>query len=303
MNKKSDSCKLTILTPTYNRKYILHKLYNSLTEQSDKRFVWFIVDDGSNDSTKEQVDRWEKENIINIKYVYKKNGGKHTAINFAMKMIDTEYTFIVDSDDYLLKNSVETIYGWMEDIDSQEMFAGMSGTRGNYVGNELKILGQYPFGCESVVASNLERRQKYLIGDKAEIYKTNFLKNYPFPEYERERFISEDVVFNRIALDGYKLKWYPDILTVCEYLSDGLTASVKQIEHFKDNINGYKDSYRLNFIGLKFPYNYSSAVEFYIKMKQIGKKKDVYEILNLSLVQKILLKLAYVCKLVLKRTK
>ena len=41
----------TVFTPTYNRAYILPKLYESLCAQSIKNFEWLIVDDGSKDET------------------------------------------------------------------------------------------------------------------------------------------------------------------------------------------------------------------------------------------------------------
>ena len=46
---------LTILTPTYNRAYILPKLYASLVEQTNKHFDWMVVDDGSTDNTEQLI--------------------------------------------------------------------------------------------------------------------------------------------------------------------------------------------------------------------------------------------------------
>lgn len=37
---------LTIFTPTYNRAYVLDKLYLSLCVQTNKDFEWLIIDDG-----------------------------------------------------------------------------------------------------------------------------------------------------------------------------------------------------------------------------------------------------------------
>ena len=48
--KKSDVL-LTIFTPTYNRGYVLGKLYESLCKQTCFKFEWLIVDDGSEDDT------------------------------------------------------------------------------------------------------------------------------------------------------------------------------------------------------------------------------------------------------------
>ena len=40
---------VTVFTPTYNRAYIIDKLYNSLLAQTDKNFDGVGVDDGSNE--------------------------------------------------------------------------------------------------------------------------------------------------------------------------------------------------------------------------------------------------------------
>ena len=58
--------KVTIFTPTYNRKYLLEKVYNSLKSQINKNFIWLIVDDGSNDGTREFIEKLKLEGIINI---------------------------------------------------------------------------------------------------------------------------------------------------------------------------------------------------------------------------------------------
>lgn len=63
---------LTIFTPTYNRAELLLDLYKSLCEQINKNFLWLIIDDGSSDNTKELVNKWKKENKIEIQYIYQK---------------------------------------------------------------------------------------------------------------------------------------------------------------------------------------------------------------------------------------
>ena len=92
---------LTILTPTYNRAGMLPQLYNSLKKQACKDFEWVIVDDGSTDNTQEVVKAWLLGSDFPIRYFYKENGGKHTALNYAVQKIESELTFIVDSDDTL----------------------------------------------------------------------------------------------------------------------------------------------------------------------------------------------------------
>lgn len=98
---------LTIFTPSYNRAYILPKLYESLKRQTDKRFEWVIVDDGSVDDTESLVNGWINESLININYQKQQNQGKHIAINTGVEMANGELFFIVDSDDQLTLNAVE----------------------------------------------------------------------------------------------------------------------------------------------------------------------------------------------------
>ena len=59
--------KFTIFTPTYNRKKLLKKLYESLKKQTYKNFEWLIVDDGSTDGTKESVEKFLAENKLDKK--------------------------------------------------------------------------------------------------------------------------------------------------------------------------------------------------------------------------------------------
>lgn len=84
--------KFTVFTPTYNRAHLLENLYNDLKAQTYdfNDFEWLIVDDGSSDSTKELVEKFISENKLNIRYIYKENGGKHTAINLGVKNADGE---------------------------------------------------------------------------------------------------------------------------------------------------------------------------------------------------------------------
>lgn len=93
--------RITVLTPTYNRGGSIQKLYTSLDNQSIKDFEWLIVDDGSLDDTAQVVRKVQKSADFRIRYIYKENGGKHTALNEGIKNIESDLTFIVDSDDWL----------------------------------------------------------------------------------------------------------------------------------------------------------------------------------------------------------
>jgi len=60
---------ITVFTPTYNRAYIIRKLYKALCGQINKNFEWLVVDDGSTDNTEFLIKDFVAENKIKIKYI------------------------------------------------------------------------------------------------------------------------------------------------------------------------------------------------------------------------------------------
>ena len=220
---------ITIFTPTYNRKQLIERLYQSLLTQTEKNFEWLVVNDGSTDDTEKYFSELlSKQQPFPIHYIKQKNGGKHRAINNGVKNTLGELFFIVDSDDYLTENAIEKINQWIATLDNSRKWAGIAGLRGF---SKNKAIGQRNSALYTD-AKNSERRKYNLLGDKAEIYFTNVLKKYPFPEIPGEKFISEEIVWNAMARDGYYLRWFNEIIYICNYLDGGLTK-----DRFKDPNN------------------------------------------------------------------
>jgi glycosyltransferase involved in cell wall biosynthesis len=212
---------ITIFTPTYNRKDLLKRLYQSLLQQTQKNFEWLVVDDGSTDNTENYFSNLlTKQQPFPIRYIKQENGGKHRAINNGVRNAEGELFFIVDSDDYLTEDAIDKINQWVATLDSSHKWAGLSGLKGDSKGNAV---GQQYKEHRFVDAKNSERRKYNLLGDKAEVYFTEILKQHPFPEIPGENFISEEIVWNAIARDGYYIRWFNEIIYICDYLEGGLT--------------------------------------------------------------------------------
>ena len=148
---------ITICTPTYNRGNLLGKLYESLKKQNYKSFQWLIIDDGSIDNTEEIVAQFIKEKVINIRYIKKENGGKHTALNLAIDEAEGELFWIVDSDDYIADDSLNYMWDQWNNIKDKSEFAGISGLRGYENG---KVIGNTYEG-EMIDTDALNYRYKY----------------------------------------------------------------------------------------------------------------------------------------------
>lgn len=277
---------ITILTPTYNRSYILPKLYESLKKQKSKEFEWIVIDDGSTDDTNKVVEKWENSELeFIIRYYYKNNGGKHTALNYGIPLAKYKYIYIIDSDDHITDDAVEKIHNWISMVEFDDTFAGVSGLK-TYPNNR-GIIGDFPKKVNYIDATNLERKRKKLLGDKSEIYRKDILLKYPFPEFENEKFISEASVWDKIASEGYKLRWFKDVICICEYLEDGLTKNNNEEVKLK-NFKGYTYMEKLNYELRKFPNNYLSVAR-YIEVSNLKKitktemKKNL-EITNFTLI-------------------
>lgn len=287
---------LTILTPTYNRAHTLGRLYKSLQKQTDKNFIWIIIDDGSTDVTKELIMTFDDS--IQIIYQYKENGGKHTAINYGMQFVTTDYVFVVDSDDYLLNTAVEKIDDWIQDPRLEcNKYAGVAGTRCSLSANgKIDILGEFPEGYEVIETTNALRQKYRLSGDKAEVYKTKVLKQFPFPEFEGEKFLPEGVVWNKIAEEGLIICWHKQPLLVCEYQRGGLTDKNKDPDFIRKNFRGISEAYKQNWRVLPYPWNYSSAAHYLSLCKMTGNEDKLREYINPSIRDLILIKFIYILK-------
>jgi glycosyltransferase involved in cell wall biosynthesis len=210
---------ITVLTPTYNRKNTIEKAYESLINQTNKNFEWMIVDDGSSDNTKELINKFIKKKKITIKYFYKENGGKHTALNYGINKIKSKFTIILDSDDYLLPNAIELIENNWKKYDNKKDIACLSFIK---VFPNNQTIGKKYEGTE-IISNHIDfRYNKNLLGDMCEVFKTSVLKEYPFPVYNNERFLSEAIVWNKIALK-YNTVYINEPIYVAEYLGEGLS--------------------------------------------------------------------------------
>lgn len=223
---------LTIFTPSYNRAYTLHKCYESLKKQSSKDFLWLIIDDGSTDNTKELVDSWIDENIIEIKYHYQNNQGMHGAHNTAYELMDTELNVCIDSDDYMPDDAVEKIIDFWKK-NKRDDLAGIIALDAYENGN---VIGQkFPDDMKETTLFEVNNIHK-IPGDKKLVYRTELTKEYPYPLFEGEKYVG--LAYKYYKLDEkYKLATLNEVLCIVEYLEDG--SSMNMLNQYRKNPRGF----------------------------------------------------------------
>ena len=214
---------ITVFTPTYNRAHLLLRLYESLKTQTFKDFEWIIVDDGSTDNTEEVVKSFfHPLEGMEGGFIRQPNGGKHRAINRGVQEAQGELFFIADSDDYLPDDSLAKVAEKYEKINGDKSIGGICGLdmtpKGDVIGSGLP--------CDEIICSSLELRVKHHVtGDLKEVFLTHVMREFPFPEFEGERFCPEALVWNRIA-QKYKLLFFNEPIYIAEYQPEGITAGI-----------------------------------------------------------------------------
>lgn len=224
---------LTVFTPAYNRAHTLTRTYGSLCEQTCKEFIWLIVDDGSTDNTKELVDEWLKQdNGFEIRYIYKENGGMHTAHNVAYRNIDTELNVCIDSDDAMPTMAVQYILCKWEEVKGKG-YAGIIGLDADFDG---KIIGKgFPEGLKETTVIGYYNNGG--AGDKKLVYRTEVINKYPeYPVFEDEKYVSLAYKY-RLIDQEYKMAVLDEVLCNVEYQVDG--SSMNMLRQYLKNPKGF----------------------------------------------------------------
>ena len=86
---------ISVIIPTFNRKETLKRAIQSVVMQSYTPYEIIVIDDGSDDGTKE----WLKDNFPNVKYIYQMNSGVSSARNKGIKFARGDWIALLDSDD------------------------------------------------------------------------------------------------------------------------------------------------------------------------------------------------------------
>lgn len=211
---------LTILTPTYNRSNTLPTLYKSLCNQTYQNFQWLVIDDGSSDETYLYFKNNLNDNFL-IDYYYKPNGGKHTALNYSHKYIKGELVCIVDSDDWLLPDAVDTIIKEWQKYKNNKKIRGLTFQKGKSWNSAICD----KFEDKSIISNHIDYRVNgKRKGDCCEVITTDTFKEFPFPEFKNEKFLGEGYLWNNIGFK-YDIVYIKKIIYICDYLDGGLTKS------------------------------------------------------------------------------
>lgn len=235
MKECETKMKLSILTATYNRANYLPKLYESIKKNLmySLNCEWIIIDDGSTDETKNQVQKWIDENKVAIQYKYQKNRGKMVAINEAVKLATGELIVDCDSDDYFTEDAFKIIEENAQKLLENQNLYGMVFLKKE---NNEKISGKQFKENEQITTMFDLYFKEDIEGEKIIVFNTKIRKQYAHRLEKEEKFITESRLYHEMD-KTYKILAINDVIEQGSYVDDGYTKNITKT--FKQYPYGY----------------------------------------------------------------
>lgn len=236
--------KLTIFTPSYNRPQKLPGLFNSIKRAvkqmpQGNTAEWLIIDDGSDEDISLLIQKIHPVDHLTIRCIRQNNSGKHAAFNRAIEMCDGDLFVCIDDDDRLSQNAVQDIFFLADKFLKDAAYQNCSGFAGRVIDRSGKKKGKN-FKSYPVVSNTIEIRDMHHFWGEPEIYFVNRLKEYRFPVFAQEKFLTEAYVFDELTAK-HPLIYTDCVMMIKTFLKGGLTD--QQLKIRIESPRGTEDYY------------------------------------------------------------
>lgn len=217
--------KIKILTATYNHCSWLSDLYSSLCEQTNKDFLWVIIDDGSSDDTEKVVSSFISEGRVDIEYIKKTNGGKSSAVNMGLDTVgEQDFAVIIDDDETLVPNAVDQLFEYYDKYFGTDVGVIHFHRRNKATG---ELFANYkPNG--DLKKSYLSFMCEHLLEDGYVSYFGYAVKGRRFPLFEGEKYVGPSVLII-LCNSEYEMVWADATLGESEYMEGGITHAGRRL--------------------------------------------------------------------------
>ena len=293
--KKNDL--VSIIVACYNGEKYIKKCLESLLSQTYENIEIIVVDDGSKDNSKKEIDKYIKKSK-KIVYLYKENGGLSSARNHGIKKAKGKYLTFVDIDDYVSKDYVKKLYNSI--IKNQSDISVCEITR-IYNNHESinHINTDIIDGCLYPAAWN-------------KMYKRELFDNIKFPEgkwYEDLGTTPKLTMIYKYSIVNEPLYYYiqnsSSIMHTFDERIFNIYDIVENLEEYLKDENKYLSNYeKIEFINIyhvligtiyrssfmkKFKIKNIKSIHYYVKEKYPKWIKNKYIKKNLGIIPKLYL--------------
>ncbi|AEA34602.1 glycosyltransferase family 2 protein [Hippea maritima] len=265
---------ISVLVDNYNYAKFLPECIESVLNQTYQNFEIIIVDDGSNDNSREIIKKYTKRDN-RIKPIFKENGGQASAFNEGIKHCRGELICFLDSDDLFEKDKLYEI--------NKIYKKGYEYIVNNYIFLENKKLNKnykplFPYGGYNLFLVYYLTEFTGSSTSNISISKNLAKKIFPIQNESYFKIRADDVIVFASSI-GSKMYFTHKTLTKYRIHGDNLFACSRKEESPSDkylrslNLEKIKEEYLQKF---KIPSNfltnpYNLLLE--LKTKQIIDKK------------------------------
>lgn len=194
------SSEISVIIPVYRVEDYLDRCVESICKQTYRNLQIILVDDGSDDQCPKMCDEWAKKDD-RIQVVHKKNGGLSDARNAGLKEATGEFVYFMDSDDYIVENTLEILLNTMLNYNADAVAYGYIkiDEKGNAVKESHFWKGMYCFESEKEKLYYIYKMLlKYQIGWEAwsRMYRMKIIRDNNLWFEPNVEIFAEDQCFN-----------------------------------------------------------------------------------------------------------
>lgn len=215
---KKQDVKVSVIVPVYKAEAYLEQCVHSVFEQSYPNLEIILVDDGSPDRCPAMCDKFAVQDS-RVKVIHKENGGLSSAREAGIRSASGDYIMIVDSDDWIDRDTVSActeralqddadcvMFGYVREYEGNGFHTPLFETDFSYGVADSeehvhrRIVG--PLGAELAIPQRIDSLSSVCM----KLYRADIARRGKIIS-ERVVGSSEDTVFNLYALDGCRISY------------------------------------------------------------------------------------------------
>lgn len=242
------SIKVSVIIPVYKVEKYIERCINSVLEQTLEEIELVLVDDGSPDNCGKICDDYANMDS-RISVIHKKNQGLGLARNSGMNIARGEFIAFVDSDDYIEKDMLETMYNKAKTEGADTCLCNIKNVSGTFRGEDvirevlIKSIGAKYDGSDYIGMSVWRG-----------IYSRELITKNKLQFVSEREYISEDIIFD---------------LTYYKY-SNCTTIVNKMLYNYTINTDSLSRGYKAN--------RFEMCAKLYEKEKEMLREQEIYEL-------------------------
>lgn len=229
---------ISVVIPVYNVEKYLHECIDSVLKQTYPNYEIILVDDGSTDSSGKICDEYADK----AKVIHQKNAGLSAARNAGFDASKGKYVYFLDSDDYILPETLEKVYTKALNNDADVVFFDAV----SFADGDFSVKQNYIRKNEYDTCSGIEMLEKlWKNGDYHSAVPLLFLKT-GFLKENGIRFVDgilyEDMVYSyQVFCRAEKASQCHEALYYRRYRKSSIMTSGKNNRHFQSAVSVYSE--------------------------------------------------------------